>query len=77
MYSTFQQIFGNICIQNVAGIVLLILYIACIQKFDEMWYIYILFTFCIHQLYTSCTIFVYKMYIHSFHVGSQGEHKFF
>ena len=24
--------------------------------------VYILYTFCIHQLYTSCTIFVYKMY---------------
>ena len=24
--------------------------------------VYILYTFCIHQLYTSCTIFLYKRY---------------
>ena len=73
----FDKFLETFCIQNLAGIVLLILYIACIQRFDEMWYMYILYTFCVHQLYTSCTISVYKMYIHSFHVCSQGEHKFF
>ena len=54
-----------VCIQSLAGIALLILYIKCIQKFVKIWY-----TFCIDQVYTSCTIFVYKMYT-QFRVGQE------
>ena len=53
----FNKLLYTFCIQNLAGVVLLILYTKCIQKLVEIWY-----TFCIHQLYTSCTSFVYKMY---------------
>ena len=66
----FDKLLYTFCIQNLAvivalilytkciqKIVVLILYTKCIQKFVERWY-----TFCIHQLHTSCTIFVYKMY---------------
>ena len=45
MNPTFQQTFVYICLQNLAVIVLLILYTKYIQKFAEMWY-----TFCIHFL---------------------------
>ena len=46
----FGKLLYTFCLQNLAGIVLLILY----RKF--------VYSFCIHQLYTSCTIFVCKMY---------------
>ena len=54
----FDKLLYTFCIQNLAGIVLLILSTKCIQKLVEIWYIYILYAFCIHQLDTFCTIFV-------------------
>ena len=59
--SHFKNFLYTFCMHNLAGVVLLILYTKCIQKFVEIWYTF-LYTFCIYQLYTSCTIFVYKMY---------------
>ena len=53
----FDKLFYTFCIQNLAAIVLLILYKKYKQKFVEMWDL-----FCIHQLYTSCTNLVHKMY---------------
>ena len=63
----------NVCIQNVSHILtnffihfiykiqlaqlFWLLYTKCIQNFVKIWD-----TFCIHQLYTSCTSFVCKMY---------------
>ena len=71
MYTKCTQ---NICIQDVSHIsTKYILYTkcSCHSSFNfvyEMYtkvcqnLVYILYTFCIHQLYISCTIFVYKIY---------------
>ena len=56
----FDKLLHTFCIyliKNLAAKVLLILFTKCIQKFVKMWY-----AFCTHQLYTSCIIFVSKMY---------------
>ena len=55
-----SHISTNFCIhfiQNLAAIVLLILYRKCIQKFVEMWY-----TFCIHFIYILHTSVVYILH---------------
>ena len=44
-------------------IVFLILYTKCIQKFVKLWYTFSIHFVYIHQLYSSCIIFEYKMYI--------------
>ena len=49
----------TLCIQNLAAITLLILYTKCMKCQNV---VYNLYEFCIYQLYTSCTIFVYKMF---------------
>ena len=60
MYPTFQQTLYTFYIQNLAAIVLLILYTKTYAK--VCWNVgYILYKFCTHQLYTSFTNFVYKM----------------
>ena len=60
----FDKLLYTFCIQNLADIVLLILYTKCIQKLVEMWY-----TFCTHFAYISCihlVQFLYTKCIHSF-----------
>ena len=61
MHSTFRQTFAYILLSK----------FNCHRSFDFVYKMYtkvcqnmgyILYTFCIHQLYTSCTVFVYKMY---------------
>ena len=42
IYTKYISHFNKLSLQNLAGIVFLILYTKCIQKFVEMWY-----TFCI------------------------------
>ena len=54
MYMTFDKLLYTFCIQNLAGIVLLILHTKHIQKFVKMWY-----TFCIHFAYIFYTSVVY------------------
>ena len=49
----FDKLLYTFCIQNLAGIVVLILYIKCIQKFSKM---------CIHFVYILCTSVVYILY---------------
>ena len=58
----FDKLLHKFCIQDWAGIVLLILYTKCIATKVYQNVVYILHTFSVNQLYTSCTIFVYKMY---------------
>ena len=62
--TTFRQTFllHKFCIQNLAGINLLILYTKCIATKVCPNVVYISYTFCILQLYTSCAIFLYGMY---------------
>ena len=61
MHSTFRQTFAYILLSK----------FNCHRSFDFVYKMYTkvcqnmgynLYTFCIHQLYTSCTVFVYKMY---------------
>ena len=61
MHSTFRQTFAYILLSK----------FNCHRSFDFVCKMYTkvcqnmgynLYTFCIHQLYTSCTVFVYKMY---------------
>ena len=56
IYTTIRQIFVYILYTKFNWHTSFDFVYKCIQKFVEMWY-----TFCIHQLHTSCTIFVYKM----------------
>ena len=53
----FAKLFYTFCIQNLAGVVLLILYTKCIQKFVEIWY-----TFCLHFAYILYTSVLYIFY---------------
>ena len=65
--SCFDKLLYTFCIQNLVGIVLLILYTKCKQKLVEMRY-----TFCIHFVYISCIHFVQFLHtkcIHNFCVG--------
>ena len=50
---SWHSLFFLFCIQNVA-----------MQSLSKcgIHFVYILHTYCIHQLYTSCAIFVYKTY---------------
>ena len=60
------------CIQNLAAIVLLILWTKCIQKFAEMWG-----TFCIHFIYINCIHleqFLYTKCLHDFCVVTRKCH---
>ena len=59
----FDKLFYTFCIQNLAAVVLLILYTKYIKKFVEMWdtfciyFVYFLYIFCIYLvqfLYTKC-----------------------
>ena len=65
----FDKLLYTKCIQNLADIVLLILYTKWIQKLVEMWY-----AFCIHFVYISCihpVQFLYTKCIHSLRVGNE------
>ena len=63
----------NVCIQNVYHIStkfnwhssFYFVYKMCTKILSKygIHFVYILYTLCIYQLHTSCTIFVYKMYI--------------
>ena len=53
----FTKRFYTFCIQNLADVVLLILYTKCIQKFVEIWY-----TFCLHFAYILYTSVLYIFY---------------
>ena len=57
MYPHFDKLVYTFCIQNSGGIVLLILYGKCTQKFVEMRY-----TICIHFVYISHTSVVYILH---------------
>ena len=66
----FTKLLYKFCMQNLAGIVLLILYTKCIQMFVKIWYafcinceyilyasvVYILYNFCIQKV---STVFVW------------------
>ena len=56
IYPTLRETFVDILYTKLAAIDFLILYTKWMQKLVKM------YTFFIHQFYTSCTIFVYKMY---------------
>ena len=63
----FDKLLYTFCIQNLAGVVLLILYTKCMRRFVEIWY-----TFYIHFVYIGCIHllqFVYTKCIRSFRVG--------
>ena len=78
VYILHTKCIQNVCIQNVSHIPDKLLYTFCTQNLADIAssfhfvykmhtkacqnVVYILYTFCLHQLYTSCTIFVYKMY---------------
>ena len=51
--SHYDKLLYTLCIQNLAGVVLLVLYTKCIQRFVEIWY-----TFCRHLVDISCIHFV-------------------
>ena len=53
----FDKLLYTFCIQNLAGVVLLILHTKCIQGFVEIWH-----TFCIHFVYILYTSVVFIFY---------------
>ena len=68
----YTKCIQNVCIQNVYHISAKFnwhssfgfVYKMCTKILSKygIHFVYILYTLCIHQLHTSCTIFVYKMY---------------